>query len=228
MPAPARYPFGVNNAVKNSTLWNLPHLDPTRYHSYFTDFNEYVANDWTITETGSGSRALTDVAFGALLVTNASGGSDANYLQKKGESFLLGVGKQAWFKTRLSMSHATTADVVVGLQITDTTPLDATDGIYFLKPAAGIVWNFVVRKDATTGSTGATSVASAVASTFMSLGWHYDGKGTVRYYIDDVHSGSITDIGTTYLPDTELTVSFGILGASMVGTFDYLFAAIER
>jgi hypothetical protein len=228
MPAPGRYPNGVNNALKNTTLWSLPVMDPTRVHTYFTDFNEYVAGDWTITETGSGSRALTDVAFGALTVTNASGGSDANYLQKKGESFLLGVGKQAWFKTRLNMSHATTADVVVGLQITDTTPLDATDGIYFLKPAASTSWSLVCRKDATTGSTSASAIATAVASTNMSLGWYYDGKGTVKYYIDDAHTGSITDIGTTYLPDTELTVSFGILGASMVGIFDYLFAAIER
>jgi hypothetical protein len=227
MPAPARYPFGVNNAVRNSTLWNLPHLDPTRFHTYFNDFNEYVAGDWTITETGSGSRAVTDVAFGALTVTNASGGSDANYLQKKGESFLLTSGKQAWFKTRLNMSHATTADVVVGLQITDTTPLDATDGIYFLKPAAATVWNVVCRKDATTGSTSATSIATAVASTNMSLGWYYDGKSAVKYFIDDVHTGTL-DGSSTYLPDTELTVSFGILGASMVGVFDYLFAAIER
>ncbi len=227
MAAPGRYPGGVNNAAKNSTLWMLPQLDPTRYHTYFTDFNEYVAGDWTITETGSGSRALTDIAFGALLVTNASGGSDANYLQKKGESFLLTSGKQAWFKTRLYMSHATTADVVVGLQVTDTTPLDATDGIYFLKPAAATTWNVVCRKDATTGSTSASAVATATASTFMTLGWYYDGKSEVKYFVDDVQKGTL-DGTSTYLPDTELTVSFGILGASMVGTFDYLYAAIER
>ncbi len=228
MPAPGRYPNGITNAARNTTMWDFGSMDPTKYHIYFNDFDTFVAGDWTVTETGAGGTvALTDVDGGAVLLTNDAGASDAEYLQKVGESFLLEAGKQAWFKTRVKASHATTADIVVGLQVTDTTPLDATDGIYFLKAAAGTSWSLVSRLNATTGSTTASAIATCVANTFMSLGWHYDGKGNLKYFIDDVHTGTIS-VGTTYLPDTELTVSFGMLGASITATFDYILAAKER
>jgi hypothetical protein len=229
MPAPGRYPNGVNNALKNTTLWSMPVMDPTRVHTYFTDFNEYVSGNWTVTETGSGTRALTDVAGGALLVTNAAGGSDANYFNKVGESFLLASGKKAWFKSRLKASDATLSDLVMGLQVTDTTPLDVTDGIYFLKATAAATWSFIVRKDATTGSLATSPVATCVADTFMTLGWYYDGKAALEYYIDDVKIGTVDP--TNYFPDTELTIGFGIKNGEAVAktmTVDYIFAAIER
>ncbi len=113
------------------------------------------------------------------------------------------------------------------MQVTDSTPLDVTDGIYFLKSAAATAWDILLRKDATTGSTGATGIATCVADTYMVLGWHYDGKSAVKYYVDDVHKGTL-DASSTYLPDTELTVSFGVFGASMVLSIDYILAAKER
>jgi hypothetical protein len=227
MAAPNRSANGFNSATRNSTLWDFGALDPTRYHVYFNDFDHYAAGDWTVTETGNGTQALTDIDGGGLLLTNAAGASDAMYLQKVGESFLMQTGKQAWFKGRIQASHATNADLVMGLQVLDTTPLDATDGIYFLKAAAGTSWSMVSRLNATTGSTTASAIATAVADTYITLGWHYDGKGNVKYFVDDVHKGTV-EVGTTYLPDTELTISFGILGQSLTAIVDYVFAAKER
>jgi hypothetical protein len=230
MPKPVRFTRGgVTNAAPNTTLWDFGSMDPTKYHTYFNDFDHFGgATDWTLTEVGAGgSTALTDVDGGAIILTCDAGASDVQYAQKIGEGFLLEAGKQAWFKIRLKMSHATTADVVAGLQITDTTPLDATDGIYFLKPAAGTSWSLVCRLDATTGSTSVSSIATAVADTFMSLGWHYDGKSAIKYFINDVHTGTLAT-SASYLPNTELTVSFGVLGASQTCTVDYVFASKER
>jgi hypothetical protein len=231
MPAPARFPGGVNNAAKNTTMWNYPSMDRTKVHEYWNDFDGYVVGDWTITtvEAGGGdaTEALGDIDNGVLVVTNDAGASDVDYFQKIGESFLMEAGKQAWFKTRLKVSHATTSAIAVGLQVTDTTPLDVTDGIYFLKSVSATPWDFYVRKDATTGSNSATGVATCVADTWIVLGWHYDGKGYVKYYVDDVHKGTL-DASSTYLPNTELTVSFGVFGASMVLSVDYILAAKER
>lgn len=234
MPAPMRIPSGINNAAKNSTLWNFGGLDPTRYHIYFNDFDTYVTGDWTLTTVegggGDASEALTDVDGGCLLITNDAGDDDSDFFQKIGESFLMASGKQAWFKCRFKVSDATQSDWVIGLQVTDTTPLDATDGIYFQKDDGDALIDFYCRKDATTGSNSVAGIATNVDDTFVVLGWHYDGKGFVSYYVNDVKIGTIS-ASSTYLPDTELTVSFGIqngTNAAKTMTLDYIFAAKER
>jgi len=59
---------GITNAPKASTAGNLGHLDPTQWHTYFNDFDTYVAGEWTITTTeggaGSATEALADVDGG--------------------------------------------------------------------------------------------------------------------------------------------------------------------
>jgi hypothetical protein len=229
MPAPGRYPNGVNNALKNTTLWSLPVMDPTRVHIYFDDFDTYTAGQWTVTETGSGTKALADADGGVLgILTGASSGDLESY-NKVGEGFLLASGKKAWFKSRLKVSEATLTDVVMGLQVTDTTPLDVTDGIYFLKATAGTSWSFIVRKDATTGSLATASVATLVADTYMTFGWYYDGKSSLEYYINDVKTGTVDP--TNYFPDTELTIGFGVKNGEAVAktlSIDYIFMALER
>lgn len=229
MAAPTRFPGGLTTANPNSTLgmYGLP--DPTGWHEYFNDFVTYVAGDWTITATGAGTVALTDINGGAILITNAAADNDAQYLQKKGESFLMQSGKPAFFKARFKVSDATQSDFVMGLQVTDTTPLDATDGIYFQKDDGSATITAYCRKDATTGSTSLATTA-LVSDTFIVLGWYYDGKSEVVVFVDDVKIGTL-DASATYLPDTELTVSFGVQNGEAVAktmTLDYVLAAIKR
>ena len=234
MAAPTRFPGGVTNAARASTLFNAGFQDPTKWHVYFEDFDTYAAGDWTITKTeagaGSASEALTNVDGGCLLITNDNADNDNDFFQKKGESFLLTAGKRAFFKTRLKVSDATQSDVVVGLQVTDTTPLDVTDGIYFLKADDAATLDVICRKNATTGSTSASAITSLADDTFIVLGWYYDGKSTLTYFVNDVAYGTL-DASSSYLPDTTLTVSFGIQnGAAAIKTLtvDYLLAAVER
>ncbi|HKR17718.1 hypothetical protein [Rhizorhapis sp.] len=234
MAAPTRFPGGVTNAARASTLFNAGFQDPTKWHVYFEDFDTYAAGDWTITKTeagaGSASEALTDVDGGALLITNDAADDDNDFFQKKGESFLLEAGKRAFFKARFKVSDATQSDVVIGLQVTDTTPLDVTDGIYFLKADGAATLDVICRKNATTGSTSASAITSLANDTFIVLGWYYDGKSTLAYFVNDVQVGSL-DASSSYLPDTEITVSFGIQNGEAVAktmTVDYLLAAKER
>ncbi len=240
MPSPVRYTAGVATAAKDSTLFNYPAPDPTKVHQYFTDFNEYVVGDWTLTtvELGAGSatEALGDEAFGALVVTNDAADNDSDFFQKLGESFLLTAGKKAWFKTRLKISDATQSEFYAGLMITDTDPLSATagdgvtDGVFFMKEDGAATLDVYCQKDTTTGQTSAAGIATIVADTYITLGWEYDGVNAVKYFINDVHKGTL-DASSTYLPNTELTVSFGIKNGEAVAkilTVDYLFAAIER
>ena len=46
---------GVTNVGADSTLGKLKAPAPHKYHSYFNDFDTYLASDWTITTTEGGS-----------------------------------------------------------------------------------------------------------------------------------------------------------------------------
>lgn len=237
MPAPGiegkvtRLVNGVTNVADNNIFADMGQLDPTKFQTFFDDFHQNpVAADWTITKVGTGTTALADINGGALLITNSAGAADSVYMQRIGRSFLMTSGKKVFFKARVKMSSATLCGVLVGLQINDTTPVDATDGIYFLKTAAAAPIDIFVRKDATTGSNTVAGIATAVADTFVELGFFYDGVDKVYYSVDGVVKGSLS-AAAAYLPDAQLSVSFGLLNGSAVAHtahFDYIFVAQER
>ncbi len=140
------------------------------------------------------------------------------------------AGKPTWFKARFKVNDATQSDFVIGLQVTDTTPLDATDGIYFQKDDGDAFLDVYCRKNATTGSTSATAIATVVDDTYMTVGWYYDGKASVYYFVNDVMLGKL-DGSATFLPDAILTVSFGVQnGEAVIKTMsvDYILAARVR
>ena len=224
------FPNGVTNAQLNAAFKDLLFPDPTLFHTYFNDFDTYTASDWVVTETGAGgTQALTAGDGGLLLITSDALDNDGNVLQKTPAAFAMAAGKKAWFSARLAMEKATQSDLQVGLVIVDTTPLDATDGIYFEKLDGTATISIVCRKNATTGSTSA-SVGTLVAATQTVLQWYYDGAGRLYFGQDGQQTGSI-DVAN-YLPDaTNLTVSIaafnGEAGAATT-TVDYVFAAVER
>jgi hypothetical protein len=226
-----RFPNGVTNVAENDLFCDLASPDPTQFHTYFNDFDTYAAGDWTVTETSStATQALADGDGGWLLVTNSDQDDSLCALQKVGESFLMESGKKAFFKTRFKVSDATQSDLVMGLQVTDTTPLDVTDGIYFQKADGSTSVNLICRKNATTGSNAESAVATLADDTFITLGWYYDGQGTVTYAVNGTVTGSM-DASSSYLPDTDLTVSFAIQNgeaAAKTMTVDFVYAAKQR
>lgn len=227
---PMRLPNGVTTAGPTDPLGMYGAPDPTKWHECFDDFDTYVAGDWTITNAATGTIALTDIDGGALLITNNTSDDNAIFLNKKGESFLPTAGKRSIFKARFKLSDATQSDFVIGLQITDTTPLDVTDGIYFLKTDGAATLDVICRKNATTGSTSASAITTLANDTFVTVAWYYDGVSSLKYYVNDVHLGTL-DASSTYLPDTELTISIGLQNgeaAAKTATIDYYFAAQER
>lgn len=221
-----RFPGGLTT-VKNSTLSDfiLP-AHPTA-HVYWNDFDTYTAAEWTVTEVGVATQALADGDGGLLLITNAAADDNSSFSQKVGESFLFVSGKKLWFEALLQISDATQSDMVLGLQITDTTPLAVTDGVYFLKTDGAATVDLVVIKDSV--STTTSAVATMVDATDIKLGFFYDGVSAIKIYVDGVHVGTSV---TTNLPDDEaLTVSFGVQNGEAVAktmTLDYVFAAKAR
>ena len=223
---------GVTNVTADSTFGKVKAPDPTKYHMYHNDFDTYLASDWTITTTeggsGNASEALGDGDGVLLVITNDDADDDNDFLQLVKEGFKYEAGKQLAFKARFKTSDADASDVVMGLQLTDTTPLDVTDGIFFLLTDGSTTLQFIVEKD---GTQSTLDLSTAMADdTFMSVGFVYTpADQKFHVYQNNVEVGTV--VNTNAPDDEELTVSFGIqngAAASKVLTVDYVTAMKER
>ena len=223
---------GVTNVGTDSTLGKLKAPAPHKYHTYFNDFDTYLASDWTITTTedgtGSATEALADGDGGLLLVTNAAGDNDHDFFQLVKEGYKYEAGKQLAFHMRFKTNDATQTDIVAGLQLTDTSPLDVTDGIFFLKADGAATISFIVEKNSTQSTL--TLPNSLADDTFMTLGFVYDPKDQkFHVFQNDVLAGTV--VSPNAPDDEELTVSFGIqngAAAAKTLTVDYIGASKER
>lgn len=225
-----RFPNGVTNVVSENTLGQMGQLDPSKFHSYFNDFDTYLASDWTITNVGTTpSQALTAGDGGLLLLTEAATDDSSTFMQLKVASFLPAAGKKMFFKIRCQLSDATQSDMIFGLCGTDTSPLDDTDGIFFQKDDGDTHLDVYVKKDSTTGQNVALDIAE-VTTAMTSYGFYFDGSDTVAFFINDVLIKKL-DASAAYLPDANLAVLFGVQNGEAVAktlTVDYIFAAKER
>tara|TARA_R110000868_G_scaffold290994_2_gene551289 strand:+ start:184 stop:879 length:696 start_codon:yes stop_codon:yes gene_type:complete len=226
------FPNGATNNTAQNSLGQMILQDPTKAHTYFNDFDTYLAGEWTATDVGAATQALTDEDGGVLLITNAAADNNSSFFNKVGESFLMEATKPAFFKARFKVSDAIESDFIIGLQITDTTPLVVTDGIYFRKDDADALLDFVVIKDST--ATTSTGIATVADDTYLTVAFYYNGSDKISYYAG-TDSNNPTFIGeavTTNLPDDEeLTISFGIQNGEAVAktmSIDYIFASKER
>lgn len=226
-------PGGVTNALRSTTLGLYPYPDPTLWHNWFDDFDDYVAAEWTITETGTGTRAVGNLDNGILVITNAAADNDANFLQWSGatnastvETWKFVAGQPLFFKSRFKISDATQSDFVMGLQITDTTPLAVSDGVYFLKADGSTTLNLLVTKNSTSTT---TAVATMASDTYISVGFYYDGGSNIFVFANDVRVG--TSVTTNLVDDEELTISFGIQNGEAAAkslSLDYIMVGKQR
>lgn len=228
---------GVTNAAESTTLGNFIMPDPSSAHTWFSDFDAFAATDWVITTTeagtGSAGEALISADGGILVLTNDDADNDNDFLQWAGgsgaviESFRFEAGKALWFKARFKVSDATESDIVIGLQITDTSPLAVTDGVYFLKADGSTSMSLLVTKNSTSST--ATAAATLVSDTYITVGFYYDGGSTISAFANDVRTGTLP---VTNLPDDEdLTISFGFQNGSAGAktmSVDYILAAKAR
>ena len=221
----------ATKAKKNQPMFMPLPSDQTHY-GYFNDFMTYNSGDWTITTaedgTGSATEAMTSGAGGQFLITNAAGDNDPDFFNLKGESFLITGSKRAYFSARFKVSDATQSDFVMGLQITDTSPLAVSDGIFFIKDDGDTNLDFIVEKDST--STDTTAIHTMADDTFVTVAFFVDPDTALVHY--SVNNAEPVGVVNTNLPDNEeLTISFGIqngAAAAKTMTIDYITVIVER
>lgn len=251
MTTPVRYPNGITNRGPQHVLASLPVLDPTKYIVFYDDFTS--ANiaasgitGWHADATGTAvALAVTDANGGiATTETGANANDSSNYQWGTNttvhEPFKLVAGKKAWLRARVKVEDADQNAMHVGLHIAadDATATEPSDMFMFRCPLAtpGVL-QFAVGKTASTEVT--ASLGSLADDTFVILTAYYDGKDTVYAWRESA-DGTVANSGTCdvtstvtgdLLPDTEMTVGFGIecadTGADIL-SLDYIFVAVER
>ena len=225
---PTRFPKGVTNVPSDDQFRTLPVPDSTSVSEFVEDFHYWIAARWTVTDTGVNTQAPADAEFGVLAVTLAAAAGNASCIQKKGGSFTLETGRRVWFKGRFSLSAASDADAVLGLQITDTTPLAVSDGVWFSTSNGSTNLDFHSAKGSVQQDVNA--VATLVNSTFVEVAFYWNGVNRIEAYVNDALVGVITDIAT-YMPTHTLTASFGhatTAGTANVMSVDFFHAVEER
>lgn len=207
-------------------------FDPTGWHTWFDDFDSYNAGDWTLTTTeagaGSATEAVGNIDGGVLVITNDAADNDNDFFQWPKETFKWESGKSLYFEARFKVLEVVQCDFIMGLQITDTSPLDATDGIFFMKDDGDALLDFKVVKNST--ATAATGVHTMVADTYVTVAFYYDGGSSdIDYMINGNTVGS--SVLTNVPDDEELTISFGIQNGEAVAnvmSVDYILVKKSR
>lgn len=221
-------PGGLSNAAIGSALSTFTAEDPSKNYVFFDDFSKFVADDWTATSTGAATYAAGDAANGILLITNSAANNDLAALQWDNETFGLDPKKRSWMKVRLKVNNASLAQMAVGLQIRDTTPLAVSDGVFFGKAGGTTNLTFTVVKNSVAST---VVLANALADdTFVEIGFAYDpNEGAFSVYLND---NLLARCPSTNFPDDELlAVSIALANGSAqarVMSVDYFMAAQER
>jgi hypothetical protein len=172
----------------------------------------------TVTEAGAGDTTCvnSETAGNSLLITTAANEYDGINLQARGESFKLESGKPLYFGVKVTASHATLCDLLIGLCDLDTTLMAvdtghaiaiAAGGVFFSK-LAGVTT--VIAKAIEAGvETASVNAPSALTISATTMEMYWDGT-TLYYYIDNVLVTSIA----SGLPTGDLTFSINFRAGS--------------
>lgn len=227
--ATTNLPNGVTNVEEYKGLGTYLAPDPSRVHQWFDDFDSYTAGNWTVTKTQVGAtQAIVDADGGVLALVNSAADNDLNQIQLAKETFRLAANKQTWIKARFKVSNATESDVLVGLYITDTSPVASkpSDGFYFQKLDGSTSLTFECGVNSTYTS---TTVATMANDTYVVVAAYYNGYDRIELYLNDQKVA--TSVATNLCTDEDLAVSLAVQNGDANArtlSVDYLLVSEER
>jgi hypothetical protein len=229
MSNPTRFSNGVSTNDAQYLMGNYPLPSPfttsgsrlTGIAQYQNDFTTTVA-EYTVTGTSS-ALALADGNGGiAVLTPGAATTASAAYKTTSNVAFV--AGNAVWFSTRIKASAVSgTKAFYVGLRNGSAT----TNGLWFAKAASSTSIN-LVSTVASSATTLVTGVATAVADTYLELGFYFDGVDLL-VYSDNLLVARVSApvIGTT-IPSVALGTVMQITPtATDTLTVDYISASVE-
>ncbi len=229
-----RLPNGLSDQPLGDIFSSVPFPSQglVDFYQYFNDFMNYLgATEWTITNANGGTLALEDEAGGVLRVTNGATAAWLVSAQKIGNAFLPVVGKRFFGRIKIRTSDVTNGAILAGLALTDTSPLDATDGIFIIKADAAAAVLLTIAKSATAGERETLALGSMVNDTFFTVDLFYDGGDRIYAAVNGAMIGYLP-YTTGFIPNIAVTPTFyrsnGAAGASEILDIDTLWFAQER
>ncbi len=212
-----------------NTRQNRPQTDWFEQFLEFLTTGSYVATDYTITNTGSPTIAVSTSEIGGACVFTTGGTSGNNtFHDSKQLVWKFTSGKALEFEARLKLSVVSDTDFVIGLQETDTTPLAVANGIWFGKDNGDALLDFHMAK--ASAQTDLTGIATMVNDTYVKVGFYYDGNDAhkMQVFLNDQRVGAIV---ITNAPTAALCLSIGVQTNSANArslTVDYIRVRQER
>lgn len=226
-----RFPNGVTNVGESSPFASMGQLAPTRYHTFWEDFDNYFASEWN-EQKSAGASVYASPADGGILTLSSSGGNQFAFTGLTNQTFTPGSGvnsvvsKPLYFETRVAVSSPSNGSIQIGL-----TESGFSGGLWFQKDDGSSQFNFYLRPSG--NSPIITPIPSAVANLgeWMTLAFVVDAGPVVSLYVN----GSLVGVagGAASLVASAL-IGPEILFQTQTGSFsnslsiDYLFAAKER
>lgn len=196
---PTRFPQGLNVMPKESAksklslgwdpyVWNVFFDDFNGNNGYTTDIHAGASNGWAqLLQTNGSTATGTNTAGpgGQFLITNSAGATDdvsMNRTATTGQVFQWNTGKKLYAEVRLKLDSLVLGELSFALLPTATTGLAAsmTDGFRIAKTSAVGTFDFkTFNNSATAKSTTSTlfgSLKYATVSTFITMGFAYNGR----------------------------------------------------
>jgi len=184
-------------------------------HRFEEDFCCFDSDCWTITTTeagqGDATEACTDMVNGVLLVTNDSASGDMDQLVYGCECWKLVDNYPLYAEIRFKIDDPDAASFWFGL---------VTGGVWFTNPDDYMVFYIEDADDDILFATAKNGTATSVDTTedlgdltWIRLGFHYDGAGTVHWFVfrDSDEYCLATGSWTTNIPDdVEMHIGFGL------------------
>ena len=219
-----RMPKGVTNAALWQTLGNAGIPDPTWAHVYAEDFDTYRSGDFVTTVVGSGTAAQAAYDGGALLLTTSASINDAVYMQLQQPSFLLGDGKEVFFKFEGKLGNVTTEDFYCGLLDADTTPLVPGNGVAVVKAAGAATLALQIDIGGAITSYAFPATCLLQSNVAFEIGIHIDGQNNVEAFFNPTSGpyepsaatgrGACLRVNAATLPNVLTGPSFGLRTSS--------------
>lgn len=221
-------------------MWQDYYKEVRRFsqvYEYFNDFYTWVADEFTVTEVGTGLQKMANARNGVLSLITSGTENDGNNLQLGGSaddetlglSFIPAAGKNLWFECLVAADAWTQHEIFVGLHSQDTSAAESrgTDYIGFTtRDGNAYIDAECAASSVTSNNTNLISVTDGVTN-FVKLGFKVTGLDKVEYYVNDVLKCTVvSNIPTVGL---KLTISH-TTGEAVLKTFniDYVVAAQDR
>jgi hypothetical protein len=171
---PQRSPAGLSTSAPGFLFDDYPNGTPFRVHEVGSDFDSFLATDWTQTLSAGGTVALAPGNGGQLLLTTAATGADTAALQTPVLDFNVIGGARMWYALNFQTNDAVASIIYAGFANTFA-GFAPTSGLYFEKASGANQLNFVINNGGVKTTLTVGFLANNDPRTF---GFYLDGKPT--------------------------------------------------